>query len=873
MKKFRVINKLKKALIVIITIITIAFLMPEKSGAGPIVDFTELALHIPDGVMHVIDHQIAGSREFTYEEIDMKNADYGGRGAIYNFIMTPYEIFSSGNYEKMGTGDNYYTKLGLLDINFFSNGTITSDTDVSSSILAPVIGNIYKTLRNLCLVLMMLVLLYMGIKIMISSIAEQQAKYKQLLVDWLVGFALLFLMHYIMSAIVNLNTMVVALLSNEEGDSYYVGVSELADNGNGSDSTWYDIVSGTEDELFWGYDSTIKDVTRYSNFKTNKLSVRNGTSENDTYTVDVSNDASIDLKKYSNLHYQNAEIDTSKWGDNGVIHLSASIHNENTSEDKYDRAIVKLNLLSYVRTIASFSLESTDAHQKVYFYQDGGVVRADDGTAMGYSALYVCLVLEVIMFTFIYIKRVLQMAFLTMVAPIVAIMYPVDKIGDGKAQAFNSWFKDYLFNILIQPMHLLLYNVFIVQASELVTKHTIYALAIYGFMIPAEKYFKKILGFEKASNGAGGPLSNALGRSLAMDGLGKFAGIGPASRIRSGSGNSERRRPKLTKSKIAESSDRTLPASSGVDSTEGSDTSTRGGGRRARSSDMSRSRTMPESSGSRRTGDSSMPTVDTRLPSAGGGRLRRMGNALSGTAGAGVRSLGHRISKAMTGKYDSPKGLPKGQYARAIGRNLGRFALRNGARIAGAGMIGAVGTIAGVASAMATGDINNIWRGATVGAKAGEKLGGNAFGTFDDLSDEVKAERAKEDTEYRNRLRREEAFENLQEELADCTPDEREKLSKIIEDYAPYMSFSSIKDVKSLQAGIKSIHDNGAEMNGNQYTRENMLDMVDEVDDFPNIRTHKDEYMDYCENELGMSDANEREQRYQAIIAMQAKKR
>ena len=98
--------------------------------------------------MHVIDHQIAGSREFTYEEIDMKNADYGGRGAIYNFIMTPYEIFSSGNYEKMGTGDNYYTKLGLLDINFFSNGTITSDTDVSSSILAPVIGNIYKTLRK-----------------------------------------------------------------------------------------------------------------------------------------------------------------------------------------------------------------------------------------------------------------------------------------------------------------------------------------------------------------------------------------------------------------------------------------------------------------------------------------------------------------------------------------------------------------------------------------------------------------------------------------------------------------------------------------------------------------------------------------------------
>ena len=40
------------------------------------------------------------------------------------------------------------------------------------------------------------------------------------------------------------------------------------------------------------------------------------------------------------------------------------------------------------------------------------------------------------------------MAFLTIIAPLVALTYPIDKINDGKAQAFNMWFKEYIFNLL-----------------------------------------------------------------------------------------------------------------------------------------------------------------------------------------------------------------------------------------------------------------------------------------------------------------------------------------------------------------------------------------------------------------------------------------
>lgn len=57
----------------------------------------------------------------------------------------------------------------------------------------------YKTLRNLALVILLSILVYVGIRIMLSSVASDKAKYKQMLGDWVVAVCLLFLMHYIMS--------------------------------------------------------------------------------------------------------------------------------------------------------------------------------------------------------------------------------------------------------------------------------------------------------------------------------------------------------------------------------------------------------------------------------------------------------------------------------------------------------------------------------------------------------------------------------------------------------------------------------------------------------------------------------------------------
>lgn len=90
------------------------------------------------------------------------------------------------------------------------------------------------------------------------------------------------------------------------------------------------------------------------------------------------------------------------------------------------------------------------------------------------------------------------MAFLTMIAPLVAITYPIDRLGDGHAQAFTMWFREYIMNAMMQPLHLVLYTALVSSATNLVVQNPIYALVAIGFLIPAEKFVKSMFGFNKA---------------------------------------------------------------------------------------------------------------------------------------------------------------------------------------------------------------------------------------------------------------------------------------------------------------------------------------------------------------------------------------
>lgn len=149
----------------------------------------------------------------------------------------------------------------------------------------------------------------------------------------------------------------------------------------------------------------------------------------------------------------------------------------------------------------------------------------DTGTYsyVGEAICYLILVFFTVYFTFVYLKRVLYMAFLTMIAPVVAVTYPIDKISDGSAQGFSKWFKEYIFNLLLQPLHLLLYFTLITSAFNLAGANIVYSIVALGFMLPAERLLRSFFGFEKANTS--GALSGAAGGALAMAGINKLSSV------------------------------------------------------------------------------------------------------------------------------------------------------------------------------------------------------------------------------------------------------------------------------------------------------------------------------------------------------------
>lgn len=251
-------------------------------------------------------------------------------------------------------------------------------------VLHDIIATWYKIMRNIALIIMLSMLVYIGIRIMLTSTAADNAKYKKMLMDWVVAICLLLALHYLMSFTINVTQL-------------------ITDAFNG------------------------KDEVQISSFDEMMNSIR--------------------------VSAQNAE-----------------------SFNKF-----------------------------------------------GYCLLYLVLIFYTIYFLFYYIKRVVYAAFLTFIAPFVAVTYPLDKMGDSKSQAFDMWVREYIFNAVIQPVHLIIYTVMITSAWTLAVNNPMYAIVVIGAMIPAEKFIKEMFGL----NTKKGPNGGLLAGAATMTAMQRLAGRKP----------------------------------------------------------------------------------------------------------------------------------------------------------------------------------------------------------------------------------------------------------------------------------------------------------------------------------------------------------
>ena len=124
------------------------------------------------------------------------------------------------------------------------------------------------------------------------------------------------------------------------------------------------------------------------------------------------------------------------------------------------------------------------------------------------TAYTICyLTLNFMTFTFIimYLKRLITVAFLIIIAPLVTITYSIDKMGDGKAQGLNNWFKEFAYNIIIQPFHCIAYATLGGMAATLANTsgaglaEGVTCIIIIGFILKSEKILKTIFHMQSDS--------------------------------------------------------------------------------------------------------------------------------------------------------------------------------------------------------------------------------------------------------------------------------------------------------------------------------------------------------------------------------------
>ena len=84
----------------------------------------------------------------------------------------------------------------------------------SAAALQGIIAKWYVALRNIALVGLLVVLIYIGIRILISSAAEERAKYKEMIKDWIFAIVIVILIHYIMVILLSIVRILVKVFSS-----------------------------------------------------------------------------------------------------------------------------------------------------------------------------------------------------------------------------------------------------------------------------------------------------------------------------------------------------------------------------------------------------------------------------------------------------------------------------------------------------------------------------------------------------------------------------------------------------------------------------------------------------------------------------------
>lgn len=300
--------------------------------------------------------------------------------------------------------DVLFNRLEITKIDFFDISG--NDKDIVYELRSN-IATWYYALRTLAIIILLCILIYVGIRMAISTVASEKAVYKNMFKDWLVSFILVFFMHYIIVVAVQVNNTLVASLNPTYGDgNYMIKLVQMA---------------------FGGTDTG--DGTKLFGF------------------------------------------------------LPATEYRGNM--DAVD------------------SWAATIVYAMMAFYTMG--------------------------FVWSYIKRMVTLAFLVIISPLVTITYSIDKMADGKSQALDTWIKEFIYNILLQPFQCIIFlaltksSILILEEGDVDLGIGVLVVISLMFTKEAEQIIRKIFGFHKASS-IGDAFASAAATFTIMQKIGSIGG-------------------------------------------------------------------------------------------------------------------------------------------------------------------------------------------------------------------------------------------------------------------------------------------------------------------------------------------------------------
>lgn len=108
-----------------------------------------------------------------------------------------------------------FNQIQILDVNFFNFDTAGGDKIEQNDItymLRQNVASLYFSIRSIAIIVMLVILIYVGIRMALSTVSGDKAKYKQMFIGWVVGFIIVMFIHYFMVFIINANEQVIGFM-------------------------------------------------------------------------------------------------------------------------------------------------------------------------------------------------------------------------------------------------------------------------------------------------------------------------------------------------------------------------------------------------------------------------------------------------------------------------------------------------------------------------------------------------------------------------------------------------------------------------------------------------------------------------------------